>query len=349
MTELIPSELKVADLRKELLARNLPTTGLKKDLVERLEEALKVSSEPSSPTNNESNGDQIELNPPNELEENADLGAADDIHEDSAADKMEMEHAGIKRKGSHGGEKTEPTGSDATGAPVDGVSQIMDSLYVKNLERPLTVYRFEELLGKHGALKKAWLNSIKTRGYARFNTEQSAKAAFDAINGTKFPPEHGKVLECGLVTAKRMEELISDEETMSETVRNNDLVSVAVEGENCGIKLVNKAGSKHKNANKKQKTEKTEKTLDASAEKGSKAVKTAERSAAIVAAAANAAAQEAREQSKDGVHDGDKIDKSIKIKHDSSTLKTKFEPSIVYRPLTDAEVAAKKATATGAA
>ncbi|KAJ1803570.1 hypothetical protein LPJ56_006928, partial [Coemansia sp. RSA 2599] len=295
-----------------LLARNLPTTGLKKDLVERLEEALKVSNDSPSPAKDDS--DQIDVYPPSELEKNADSGAADGKREGSS-DRMETESVGLKRKSSHdgssdvgdmgidmavdasldpadkepeeegkatNGEGKEAAGSmssDAVGAQVSAAG-LMDSLYVKNLERPLTVYRFEEFLGKHGAVKKAWLNSIKTRGYARFDTEQGAKAVFDAVNGAKFPPEHGRVLECGLITAKRMAELICDEEAMSETVRDNDLVAVAIEGENCGVKLVNVA-AKNKNANKKQKTEKKH---DAGAEKGSaaaKATKAAERSAAI--------------------------------------------------------------------
>ncbi|KAJ1865600.1 hypothetical protein H4R99_005722 [Coemansia sp. RSA 1722] len=367
MSELIPSELKVTDLRKELLARNLSTAGLKKDLVERLEEALKVSSDPASPEKDDS--DQIDLNPPNELGEDADLDPANGKNEGSA-DGVGAEQASLKRKGSHDDDddsnnnsNTEDVGismavdaslgpeskqeesksSDATNATAEATG-LMDSLYVKNLERPLTVYRFEEFLASHSAVKKVWLNSIKTRGYARFETAEGAKAALDAINGIKFPPEHGKVLECGLITEKRMNELIGFEDTMSETVRTNDLVVVAANGENCGIKLVNTAG-KGKNANKKQKTEKSQ---DASAEKGSKAAEGAGRSAAVVAAAANAAAQEARDQPKDGARNrdkGSKAEKPIKIKNDSFTLRTKFEPSIAYRPLTDEEVAAKKAAA----
>ncbi|KAJ1860894.1 hypothetical protein H4R99_002225 [Coemansia sp. RSA 1722] len=365
MSELIPSELKVADLRKELLARNLSTAGLKKDLVERLEQALKVSSDPGSPEKDDS--DQIDLNPPNELDEDADLDPANGKNEGSA-DGVGAEQASLKRKSSHDdddsnnkntedvgidmavdasldpeSQQEEPKSSDATNVTAEATG-LMDSLYVKNLERPLTVYRFEEFLASHGAVQKVWLNSIKTRGYARFETVEGAKAALDAINGVKFPPEHGKVLECGLITEKRMNELIGFEDAMSETVRTNDLVVVAVNGGNCGIKLVNTAG-KGKNANKKQKTEKSQ---DASAEKGSKAAEGAERSAAIVAAAANAAAQEARDQPKDGARNrdrGSKAEKPIKIKNDSLTLRTKFEPSIAYRPLTDEEVAAKKAAA----
>ncbi|KAJ1677547.1 hypothetical protein EV182_005937, partial [Spiromyces aspiralis] len=41
---LVPSELKVVELRKELANRNLSTKGKKQELIERLEEALKKES-----------------------------------------------------------------------------------------------------------------------------------------------------------------------------------------------------------------------------------------------------------------------------------------------------------------
>ncbi|KAJ9083303.1 hypothetical protein DSO57_1036066 [Entomophthora muscae] len=43
--QLIPADLKVVELRKELSARGLPTKGLKKDLVARLEEALESNND----------------------------------------------------------------------------------------------------------------------------------------------------------------------------------------------------------------------------------------------------------------------------------------------------------------
>ncbi|RKP36776.1 hypothetical protein BJ085DRAFT_33970 [Dimargaris cristalligena] len=46
-TPLVPSEMKVVDLRKELAARNLSNKGLKKELVDRLEEAMQQDESPT--------------------------------------------------------------------------------------------------------------------------------------------------------------------------------------------------------------------------------------------------------------------------------------------------------------
>ncbi|KAJ2247926.1 hypothetical protein GGI13_004858, partial [Coemansia sp. RSA 455] len=75
MSGFVPSELKVADLRKELAARELPTTGLKKELVQRLEEALAVAGTPvqssggGGDADEEEDNDHIDLMPVEEATE----------------------------------------------------------------------------------------------------------------------------------------------------------------------------------------------------------------------------------------------------------------------------------------
>ncbi|KAJ1934008.1 Apoptotic chromatin condensation inducer in the nucleus, partial [Kickxella alabastrina] len=210
MSELIPSELKVTDLRKELVARNLPTNGLKKDLVQRLEESLGISGERVSGSQLGTD-DQIDLLPADEQDE-VDEETAEHVLEGpiDAMETGEAEENGLKRNndwGSNAPVAHADLNADA-GADADADDQmdtsgqqhlqagsgVLDSMYIKNLERPLTVYRIKELLGKHGSVDDVWLNAIKTRGYARFTSVEEAQAAFASINGTRFPPEHGKIL-----------------------------------------------------------------------------------------------------------------------------------------------------------
>ncbi|KAJ1888337.1 hypothetical protein LPJ66_008631 [Kickxella alabastrina] len=383
MSELIPSELKVTDLRKELVARNLPTNGLKKDLVQRLEESLGISGERASGSQLDAD-DQIDLLPADEQDE-VDEETAEHVLE-GPIDAMETEEAeenGVKRNNDWDADAIVAHADLNAGAGADADaddqmdtseqqhlqagSGVLDSMYIKNLERPLTVYRIKELLGKYGSVDDVWLNAIKTRGYARFTSAEEAQAAFASINGTRFPPEHGKILECGLVTKERMQELIGDEEAMSETVLNNDLVVIPVDGGNCGVALVNvnsNAKGRGKGAAKKQKTDAAP---ELRAEREPKVAKVAERTANIVAAAATAAANEACDAAKDSAMDidgdrrrdslkerepqkeGRRNDrKPVKVDDDEFTQKTVCQPPISYRPLTDDEVAAKKAAAAAA-
>ncbi|KAJ1725295.1 hypothetical protein LPJ53_000522 [Coemansia erecta] len=347
MSALIPSELKVADLRKELTARNLPTNGLKKDLVERLEEALRLS------------GDSAPDTPDQDAEEgSADVPVASDndiIPEESNEAAQSQETNGgdensLKRK-------NEDDGIDMN---VDDFADTEDKEAEPashQADRPLTAQKLEEFLNKYGKSDKVWLNSIKTRGYASFVSSADAKTTLESINGTQFHPEHGKLLECGLITKARMDELISDEEANNDTVLTNDITTVPVEGSNCGVAFQKPgAKTKGKNASKKQKTEKSQ------GQDAGMNPKIPEKSISIVAAAANAAAEDTRqtadrdskasrrtsvdgnpELQNGGKHRNDRRDRSpSRSRNDPHTRWTKSTPSLCYRFLTDSEIADRK-------
>ncbi|KAJ2455656.1 Apoptotic chromatin condensation inducer in the nucleus [Coemansia sp. RSA 2424] len=358
MSELIPSELKVADLRKELAARDLPTNGLKKDLVQRLEEALAAAGTPVQPSGGEDE-DQIDLLPADESAElevdhpEAEAAMVEDEDLLNGADKsMGMMDADDALEPERKRKAEEQVVSETANthmetedvAAVRPPSGLEDSLYIKHLERPLTVYRLKEMLAKYGVVDDVWLNSIKTRGYASYATKEQAVAAHAAINGTRFPADHGKVVECGFITRTRMKELVAEEEAMSESVRNVDLMAVPVEGDNCGVALLNPRSASTA-ASKRQKTDRPVELRI----KGDRAsTLAAETSASLITAAAAAAASEAKDTSVRGRR-GEAGGRSEK---DASTRVTRSRPPITYRPLTDDEVAAKRAssgsTAAGA-
>ncbi|KAJ2896651.1 hypothetical protein IWW38_001955 [Coemansia aciculifera] len=350
MSALIPSELKVVDLRKELAARNLPSTGLKKDLVQRLEEALAAGT-PVQPSAGEDD-DQIDLLPDDEaaeLEADEPEMAMNEAtapdNNDESAEMMDADddvELGRKRKAEEQATRsrtsTDMETENATAVQAQLVSE--DSLYIKNLERPLTVYRLKEVLGKYGVVEDAWLNSIKTRGYVSYETKQQAEAAHAAINGTRFPTDYGKVVESGFITRSRLKELITEEEASSESVRNVDLLAVPVEGGNCGVALINPK-AKSNAGSKKQKTHDSSDELKVKQDKATSLA--AETSASLITAAAAAAASDAKNASSRGRRGerAPEADILTRIERDAFTRVTRIRPAITYRPLTEAEVAAK--------
>ncbi|KAJ2609280.1 hypothetical protein H4S08_004114 [Coemansia sp. RSA 1365] len=410
---LVPSELKVAELRQELSARGLSTKGVKKVLAERLTEALENDNTGSGTDNNDGgcgdDGDgenKIELLPEEEKSEvdmvpflhdgedaglaeytnNAEvnlestMGQANSMDVDNETNRKAEENIGMDITGEDMHRKRKLSDSDVVGAAVaeqadneiDGTpdatvptqdathategedkseidASITDSLYIKNLERPLTVFKMRELLGKYGATKDIWLNSIKTRAYVHFDSKETAAAAFDGINGTKFPPEYGKTLECGVITHRRMKELVETEVSMIEAVHNMDLIEAPAGDGNCGIDLVNTKG---RGVGKRAKAEKAPGAKVGDIRQTEKI--SGGQSVSLVVAATSAAAEEAKRAAK-AVRVDERLHGSehragegdmTRIEADALTRRTKVQPAITFRPLTDEQVAAKKA-ATG--
>ncbi|KAJ2139383.1 hypothetical protein IW136_002873 [Coemansia sp. RSA 678] len=367
MAELIPNKLKVTELREELAKRNLSTAGLKKDLVERLEKELSGEGEVAKSDEH----DQFDLLPADE-QEGVDMDAELDGDMDAdGAINMEPKESPVgdmdvvnvteeegerKRKLSnsaehglldmqmdsreaHGAKGTQPGMLADKAEGENKVRVITDSLFIKNLERPLTVFRMKELLGQYGTVDDIWLNSIKTRAYASFATKEDAEAAFNGTNGVQFPPEHGKVLESGFITRERMQGLIGDEELKSDDVHSIDLVPVPEEDGNCGIALINPGGKgRGKGAFKRQKMEARR-----------QADKVANQASSLIIAAASAAATEAKNEARDRkkpmVERANEASEAVaSARDDGLTRRTKALPELTFRPLTDAEVAAKKAS-----
>ncbi|KAJ2710103.1 hypothetical protein H4R19_003913, partial [Coemansia spiralis] len=335
MVELVPGDLKVADLRKELAARDLPTNGLKKDLVKRLEEALASASVvPEQATD----ADEIELLPADEQSEvdaeqdaSVDGDAASRTGAEGADDSNKRRAEGPPEQMDVDEGGTAPNGGDHESQDVDlaagmqmdeagGEGEARDSLFVKNLERPLTVYRMKEHMAQYGAVNDIWLNSIKTRAYVNFSTAQEAAAAFGGVNKTKFPPEHGQVLECGLITKARMAALVATENSMADAVHNLDLVEVPDDADSCGIDLLNTKSRRA--SSKRQKTERPVRAGDADTQ-----------TMALVVGAATAAATEARDAGRAGRATARQTEPAAgaRIEEDGLTRWTKAQPPIMYR------------------
>ncbi|KAJ1674242.1 hypothetical protein EV182_003680 [Spiromyces aspiralis] len=113
-------------------------------------------------------------------------------------------------------------------------------VYIKNLVRPLMAQQVEELLGKYGACKEVWLNSIKSRCYAEFETPEQAKTAVENIDGTTFPEKTGRKVACGHLSKGKMHELVDLEERARSDGKTLDLID-----KNGEVFLVCENGSKY--------------------------------------------------------------------------------------------------------
>ncbi|KAJ1861622.1 hypothetical protein LPJ78_005225 [Coemansia sp. RSA 989] len=330
MANVVPSKLKVAELRKELSKRKLPTDGRRNELVERLKAALEEADEETQPEAEAETGaaaeneadDQIDLLPVDEQQDMALEPAGETAQQvdEQPAEQMEVESVEAENERKRRHDETDVAMSNE-----QDEAGVMDAVFIKNLERPLTKYRIREVLEKFGTVDDVWLNSIKTRGYASFGTAEQAEAACGKLNGMQFPPEHGRVLESGLITRKRMKELIEEEEARSDEVHTIDLIAAPHDGGSCGVALRSK---QDKGPAKRQKT--------GEARGQAAAAESAESASMLVAAAAGAA--QSQKNSQEPVQDElpKQAEAGGELRH------TKTEPQISYRLLTDAEVAAKK-------
>ncbi|KAJ2161330.1 hypothetical protein GGF46_001591 [Coemansia sp. RSA 552] len=364
MAPLTPSKLKVVELKKELTARGLATSGLKSDLIKRLEEALSNNDSPSGPeAKDEEDEDRLELLPAEEqaaldntegvaeasMEQaedentvpNAETNDGMDVEPAEHSQEPEVSEEGGKGDGSdhslQGADEPVPAEMQVDSVQAEDTSRDSEnSMYIKNLERPLTIFRMKEMLGKYGTINDIWLNSIKTRAYVSFATRQQAEAAYAGTNGARFPPDHGRILECGYITLDRMKALIGDEELMSEDVHNTDLAPVPVENGNCGVALSKVGG---KSAAKRQKTEDRKR-----ADKGPA------QATSLIIAAASASANDARGAARDkcdGQRPASPEPRRRAEQRDPRIRLTAAHPPISYRPLTDEEVAAKRGVPPG--
>ncbi|KAJ2558370.1 hypothetical protein EV175_000817 [Coemansia sp. RSA 1933] len=363
MSQLEPNKLKVAELRSELTARNLPTTGLKKDLVKRLEDALMgIESDTKVDMDNDNKieeaGDKSETNIADEADVQDDLAMDDDepvpthvamAKDDNLKRKMSIDEGNEVGADGMAMETDEPEKSEMPHMSGEGqgklapTAEVTDAFFIKNLERPLTIFRINELLAAFGTVKDAWLNSIKTRGYVSFATKAEAESAFNGVNGTRFPPDHGKIIECGFITKERMKQLISDEDRMSDVVRDTDLMAVQNDGSNCGISLISKV-AKGNNPAKKPRGNGDKAGESGSANKDNQTGKGANKPAAAtsVSIASTANGKSTSHHSQSGTSADRARATPPPAKTDTQTRKTKTQPSIVYRPLTNEEVATKK-------
>lgn len=170
----------VAMLKEELTARGLSTKGLKKDLVERLEEALASISEDIADTE-----EKIEDVTEEKIEENKEEQANVD---DDAVDYEQPE----------------------------GDSSVV---HIRGFVRPFTLAAAKDLVSQFGEIKSFWMNAIKSHAFVDFEESSAAQACVKTLNGLQWPAETGRPLSADFSLADAMEEAIEADKPVDERKR----------------------------------------------------------------------------------------------------------------------------------
>ncbi|KJE96100.1 hypothetical protein CAOG_06469 [Capsaspora owczarzaki ATCC 30864] len=226
------ASLKVADLRRELQDRGLPTTGLKKDLLDRLTEHLAQHPEEAGAAASKTESESTESE---STESATETQGTNDDHAKSITHQEAEEQPNVQSKSSSSAAAEEapapvlmnqdddaavvqaPISADpvqpaAAPAPVslkrareedddDAEGGVKSSssgrtLHIANFSRPLTLNQVNELLARTGKVvpDTFWMDSIKSQCYATFETVEEANATFEALNGINWPAHNMKKL-----------------------------------------------------------------------------------------------------------------------------------------------------------
>jgi hypothetical protein len=169
--------MKVSELRDELQARGLSTKGLKKDLLERLEEVLNTEKQ----------------QPQTKIEQET-------IQEDPKPISLNLEAKTIL--------KPSMISSDKIAVQSQDDKQI---LQISNLVRPFTHNQLLDLLSTYGKVSDFWMNSIKSNCFANFSSLAELANASQELQGMVWPKGTGCPLSVSILSMKAATQMILQE------------------------------------------------------------------------------------------------------------------------------------------
>ncbi len=198
-----PSAMKVAELKEALTARGLSPKGLKKELIERLEDALQT--EPSKLQDVTTN---------QELHEGKDTSqeVQDNIDDNQEQDniKREQEQDNIKE------DEQEPIVSTLE----ENVLSVSSTFVrIDRFVRPFTTQAAKDLIAQFGTVRSFWMDSIKSFAFVEYENEMQAHKCRTSLNGVKWPAETGKQLVVTESSLDARNMAIEEESTKKTPVR----------------------------------------------------------------------------------------------------------------------------------
>ncbi|RKP16090.1 hypothetical protein ROZALSC1DRAFT_25676, partial [Rozella allomycis CSF55] len=255
MDNFTPSKLKVVQLREELSSRGLSPKGLKKDLVERLEAALKcenLQELPNSPSklakkrkigSNLTEDITEELLPSFEQGENPamDSKLKKSIYDEQKDDTNDANHLQAIKDEEIIDPKTENGNSEVLGMfdyipflvfnEQDRMEENSNKILtgegpccigIQNLVRPFRTETLRQELGRFGEITKFWIDGIKSRCLLSFKSANSAREAMENLNGLTWPPETGKALLVNFVADEELDSKIESKGALENKQLNKE-------------------------------------------------------------------------------------------------------------------------------
>jgi len=230
-----PASMKVTELRDALAARGLSAKGLKKELVERLEEALSGAGsaekdvemaepiqedEPPKETKTE------EAKSPEPVVKAAELKAGPVEPKPASSQAKEPVEA---PKAKELVEAPKPIETRPAERPVAKRSSEPEKstsvVHITGFVRPFTLQSAKDLVEGFGAITGFWMDSIKSHCYVAYKEQASADACMKSLNGKQWPENLGKVLSVAHSTETAMKAAEEGDAAQADTRRRASIVS----------------------------------------------------------------------------------------------------------------------------